>query len=252
MRKGIALIELIFAMVVIAITLLAVPNLISQTSKASNQVVTQESVSTAASQINMIMSLFWDENATDPKYNNPVLVVQHYTPGLAEANITMGGGISYFLARRVGSPKSTSRRYVVDISGNKLTATPPTMLGSDAGEALGVMDDVDDYNNTQSQLHNFTNATAINGDYKDTSIDMNTTVSYFNDSPTNIPPIPPTYNSSTVTFNNPFNNINNMKSTNIKAIEVKLTSKNNKDLGSVILRAFSCNIGSSKLKERTF
>ncbi len=245
MRKGIALIELIFAMVVIAITLLAVPNLLSQTTKASNQVVTQESVSTAASEINMIMSLFWDENATDPKYNNPVLVVGSSNPDLVEANTTISG-IAYFLARRAGSPRSTPRRYAVNISGNKLTATPPANLGIDSNDA-GEMDDVDDYNRASSQLQNFANATAINGDYKDTSIDMNTTVYYISDNPA-----PPTYNSNTLTFNNPFNNPIVANSTNIKAIEVKLTSGNNKDLGTVILKAFSCNIGSSKLKERTF
>ena len=246
MRKGIALLELIFAMVVIAITLLAVPNLIQQTTKASNQVVTQESVSTAASQINMIMSLFWDENATDPKYNNPVLVVEQSNPDLVEANKTISG-TAYFLARRAGSPKSTPRRYTVNISGNKLTATPPANLGTDTNDA-GEMDDVDDYNGASSQLQNFANAAAINGDYKDTSIDMNTTVYYISDNPAS----PATYNSNTITFDNPFNNPNNASSTNIKAIEVKLTSGNNKDLGTVILKAFSCNIGSSKLKERTF
>ena len=249
MRKGIALLELIFAMVVIAITLLAVPNLIQQTTKASNQVVTQESVSTAASQINMIMSLFWDENATDPKYNNPVLVVGQSNPDLVEANKTISG-TAYFLARRAGSPKSTPRRYTVNISGNKLTATPAANLGTDTNDA-GEMDDADDYNGASLQLQNFANAAAINGDYKDISIDMNTTVYYISDNP-DTPPIPPTYNNNIITFDNPFNNPNNANSTNIKAIEVKLTSGNNKDLGTVILKAFSCNIGSSKLKERTF
>ncbi len=248
MRKGIALIELIFAIVVIAITLLSVPNLMQQTSKASSQVVTQESISSAASQINMIMSLFWDENATNPKYNNPVLVVKQSNPSLIDANITMGG-MSYSISRRLGSPKSSPRRFAVNINGKKLTATPATKLGIDINDA-GEMDDVDDYNGATSKLQDFNNTSIINGDYKDTSIDMNTTVYYIDDNPTNFPPM---YKGNSITFNDPFNpaKITN-KSTNIKAIQIKLTSTNNKDLGTVTLKAFSCNIGSSKLKERTF
>ncbi len=248
MRKGIALIELIFAIVVIAITLLSVPNLIHQTNKASNQVVTQESISSAASQINMIMSLFWDENATNPKYNNPILVVQKTNSSLMDANITFGG-VSYALSRRLGSPKSTPRRFAVNINGKKLTATPPAKLGIDSNDA-GEMDDVDDYNGATSKLQDFNNTTTISGDYKDTSIDMNTTVYYINDNPTNMPPM---FKGNSITFNDPFNpNKVSNKSTNIKAIQIKLTSTNNKNLGTITLKAFSCNIGSSKLKERTF
>ncbi len=240
MRRAIALLELIFAIVVIGITLVSVPNLIRTTTKASNGAITQEAISNVASHIDMVMSQFWDETATDPKYNNPILVVDNGNPSLDEARDSNG----FLLGRRVGSAVTTSRRFAVDINGTKLIAS--SVLSLEAGEVEP--DDIDDFNNQTLILHNREDADVQKGDYKDSSVQITTTVNYIIDRPTNVS----NYNNSVIDFDNPFNtaNITN-RSTNIKAISVVLTSINDPKK-RVVLRGFSCNIGSSKLKERKF
>jgi len=235
MKKAIALIELIFAIVVIGITLIVVPNLIKTATKASSQAVTQEAVSNAVSHMNLILSSFWDEQSTNPKYSNPILYVKNGDTQLNEATDTNGN----LIGRRIGSPKTTSRRFATDINGNKLKATEPINFGLDNNETEP--DDIDDFNNMARTLVNIENTTATQGDYKDTTLTLSSTVSYISDQ-TN-------YNQVTINFN-PFG-ATSAQSTNIKEITVRLISPNDPSK-TVILKGFSCNIGSSKIKERVF
>ena len=237
-KKGIALLELIFSMVIIAITLISVPNLIKSTSTASKEVITQESISNAASYAAMIMSTFWDENCTDPKYANPILYVKKQDPDLQEY---ISGGV--LVGRRVGSPITTSRRFKNDLTGKRLTAS--TLLGTEASD--GEPDDIDDYNGKSLKLTVQEPTTITNGDYKDLLIQIDTTVVYINDSADS------GYDKQTVQFNNPFDSTKiETESTNIKMITLKLSSPKNDPSKQIVLRAFSCNIGSKKLKERLF
>jgi type II secretory pathway pseudopilin PulG len=267
-RKAIALIELIFAIVVIAITLLSVPNLISQTTQASNKAITQEAISNAASYASLIMSSFWDESDTDPKVGNPILVVDKNTTGLAEKEINTtinaggipdgnggiipdGNGVGenfeqptsiIGVGSRIGSALTSPRRFAIDNIGNRLTATQPDNLGQEPTDSEP--DDVDDFNNkdTYLVLESITNAKT--GDYKDTKIKISTKVVYIDDMPN------PSFNNKVIRFDNPFNNELNI-STNIKKITLTLTSDNDKNK-KIKLNSFSCNIGSGKLKERIF
>jgi len=238
MKKGIALLELIFSIVIIAIALMSVPNLMQSTSKASNKVIMQESISNAASYANMIMSAFWDENCTNPKYENPILYVQKQDSSLQEYrknDILMG--------RRVGSSMSTSRRFRNDITGKRLTASTILAKEDDDGEP----DDIDDYNNRSVMLVKRVDTSIQEGDYKDVSIKLDTTVNYISDNADD------GYDKQTVTFNNPFdpNKIENLQSTNIKMITLRLISQSDPNK-KIVLKAFSCNIGSSQLQERLF
>ena len=242
MKKGIALIELIFAIVIIGITLISVPNLMKTTAKASNQAISQESISSVASHIDMVMAQFWDENSTNPKYNNPILKVELENSSLSEASDSNG----YLLGRRVGSAISSPRRYAVDINGTKLSATPATLIGKDGNETDA--DDVDDFDNQTVSLVDRNSTPADLGDYKDQTVQITTAINYISDKPTN----GATYNLSSISFDDPFSASNiKTQSTNIKTITVVLQSSNNSNK-TIILRAFSCNIGSSSLKERIF
>ena len=236
-RNGIALIELIFAMVIIAITLLAVPNLMQTTKKSAKSVISQESISNAASYMNMIMSTFWDENCTDPKYENPILYVQKQDPNLQEQS--SGGAL---LGHRVGSAFTTSRRFRNNLSAKHLDASKLLRQEVNDGEA----DDIDDFNGKTTKLIQREVASVQTGEYKDTTITLNTKVNYIDGSADN------GFDKQTVTFNNPFSNtkIEN-RTTNIKSITLTLKSQNEPDK-KIVLRAFSCNIGSAKLKERIF
>jgi len=262
MRKAIAMIELIFAMVIIAITLLSVPNLISKTTQASKNAITQEAISNAAAQLDIALTSFWDENATVPQAGNPILVVDSNISGLQEQNITVNlkNGAKFIkVGKRAGSPKDTSRVYAIDTNtpnGARYTATPVNALGFDANDN-NITDDVDDFNNRNTTISLEAagqKATATNGDYKDTTIRMHTDVAYIDERPT-----PTTaggtqdFNNSAVSYNNPFTigNPNQNKTTNIKLITLTLTSQDDPNK-RVILRAFSCNIGSAQIKERVF
>ncbi len=237
MRSAIALLELIFSIVIIAITLISVPNLIKTTSNASKEVITQESVSNASSYANMIMSSFWDENCSDPKYENPILYVQKEDANLKELN---SSGI--LLGRRIGSAQTTPRRFRNDLSGNRLSASDTLQKEASDGEP----DDVDDFNNRSVNLVQREATSVAAGEYKDISVALASTVNYINDKADN------GYNKQTVTFNNPFDSTKiETQSTNIKLITVTLKSTNDPSK-KIVLRAFSCNIGSSKLKERLF
>ena len=269
MKKGVALIELIFAIVVIGITLMSVPNLLTTTARGSKQVITQESVSSAASHIDMALSLFWDENDTIPAYSNPILAVQSPAPGL-QAPVVNSSGIPlmpamptmpgndhplpssdmFYRNLRPGAPLSSSRKFGFDAYGNILTATLKHNLGSDGAESEP--DDIDDLNNKSYDLEEQESA-VINeeGDYIDQKIHLATKVDYISDNPTDNSGTAVNFNLSTIYYNNPFDSskVEN-NTTNVKSITVTLTSDNSKE--KVVLRAFSCNIGSSKLKEKIF
>ncbi len=273
MKKAIALIELIFAIVVIAITLLSVPNLISQTTKASNKAITQEAISNAAAYSSLIMSSFWDEQSVEPIRGNPILVVDKNTTGLTEKEVNStipngagggigggmpggipggngGGGVTIpnlpssmvGVGTRVGSAISSPRRYAVDSLGNRFQATPTDNLGLDATDSEP--NDVDDFNNKESNLTLEAPTSAKSGDYKDIKIKIETQIAYIDDAPN------PSFDNRVISFDNPFNNELNI-STNIKKIPLTLTSDNDPNK-KVVLKAFSCNIGSGKLKEKVF
>jgi len=244
MRRGIALIELIFAIVVIAFTLTAVPNLLSMSNNAAKSAITQESVSNGASNIAMIMSAYWDEQSTTNNYSNYMLntnggiwnlnQMQQLTPGIP------GVPPSILTHIRPGSYLTTSRRFAP----NDLNATLPANLGLDANDGNITKDDIDDYNGVSYSLIQRQATNASTGDYKDTNVTISTTVSYMNDSAT--------YGNNIITDFSPFNPpIDTTKSTNIKMITTTITSPNNPNK-KIILKAFSCNIGGVTYKERIF
>jgi len=300
MKRAIALIELIFSIVIIALVLTAVPNLISVANKSSKNAISQEAVSNAASHISMIMSQYWDENDTDPNIGNFVLKTDsndsNFNP--PEFNITtnntttstsnsssggngwnfppmsmpgnapmsmsgngssslpspfsflpyveinnMGGANTFIYTTRVGSYAASSRRFYIDTNGTILSATN---IGSDSDDN-NTPDDVDDYNgNTYTLItHAGQDANVSEGDYKDTLIDINTKVAYVND---NYTINSNTSNGATISYY-PYQKVN--QTTNVKLITVTLTSSND-PTKKIILKSFSCNIGSSELKERTF
>jgi len=61
MRPAIAMIELIFALVVMGITLLSAPLILSMTTKSAATAISQESIAATASNISLILTHAWDE-----------------------------------------------------------------------------------------------------------------------------------------------------------------------------------------------
>jgi hypothetical protein len=237
-RKAVAMIELIFAIVIMGIALMSAPTLISQASQGSLTVVQQEAIVAGATEIGMIMTRAWDEADTDDTNYNPILVtVENNTvPKLAEVIGIDGNGTG----KRVGIPQPSSRSFLTS-DGQRLNASA---IQADGGD----LDDIDDFDGRVTILGVQAVADATNtedGDYIDTSLQIATNVSY-NTSP-NI-----AYTAETISFNSPFNPAAN--SANIKSIITRVTSSSHDaELHTdITLRAFMCNIGSYELNRRTF
>jgi len=233
LRPAVAMIELIFAIVIMSIVMLSAPMLISTASKGGYTAIQQENIGEASSQVNIIMGYQWDENNTDESYF-PVVLTTAGNNGLYE-NITTHA--------RAGTPIQSFRKFVSS-GGERGTATPLASLGPDMND----LDDMDDFNDVV-HLDDVETSTS---DYieRNTSIDINSTITYMTDAPQ----AGENYNNSgggTLTYIPNF--IGNAGgTTNIKRIQVTLTSASGIDEleKQITLHAFSCNIGSYKLEER--
>ncbi len=228
-RPAIAMIELIFAIVVIGIVLMTAPMLIQTAAKSGYVATQQEAINEAAARVNMIMGHYWDENGTDSSERVPIL----QTGGDSElSETTCSDGT--LTGCRAGTPIESLRNFRVGAN-ERLTATSPSSLGNESDE-----DDIDDFHNPSGT--GLIEIESSNADYIDT-ISIITTVSYISDAAA--------YNQST--FNYTFNP-STTSSSNIKMIEAKLTSASSASelQKEIILRAFSCNIGEYELEERSF
>lgn len=242
MRKAIAMIELIFAIVIMGIILMSAPLLVSTATQGSYVAIQQESINEAASQVNMIMGHNWDEQNTDESLRAIILTTTNGDTGLNEVNAT-DGTISIKSGRRAGTPATSYRRFTRS-DGSEANASA---IGPDGGDD----DDIDDYNGKSIHLEEVETTTNRSDDYIETSIDINSTVAYASDSPTDGNYSDPGEADGHLTFD--FNKTSAPAgTTNIKRIEVTLTSTSGvEELEKTItLHAFSCNIGSYELEER--
>ena len=238
-RKGIAMIELIFAIVVIGIVLMSVPNLVWTAGKSGYVGIQQEAINEAASHLNMIWSYPWDERDTDEKVRAPILHVS----AAADSNLSEYGDSG----RRICTPLQSQRSFI-RADGAELDAS--TALGLESGESKGDEDDLDDFN---GEIYHLTLIETSPGDYveKGSDIDISTSVRYLNDTPGDGSYEDPGGDKD-ITFAPPASSF--ASSSNIKEIQVTLTSQSGvEELNkTIVLKAFSCNIGETDLEERHF
>jgi hypothetical protein len=236
MRQGIAMIELIFAIVIMAIVLMSAPMMISTATKSSNVSLQQESIAIAAAEIGMILTHHWDEGDTNETNSGPILL----TASIADLNEKVPTG------RRAGTPASSNRSFYTSLGGTLNTST--NLNNTEGGER----DDIDDYNGLNSTLLDSNATTTVSGDVVDRNMVIRSTVGYIYDRPSN----GATYvgSGATLTLNDPFNTAASEATSNIKSVNVVLTTTNtNEELNKTIrLNAFSCNIGTYELNERNF
>ena len=247
MRKAIAMIELIFAIVIIGITLSSAPMLMNQATKSGYVSIQQESVSAAAAQIDLVLTYNWDEvDANQSK--KAILTTTYQTAGntaLWDFNETK---------RRVGMDGNSSR-INAHFTNNVLIAAS-TVLGSEGGD----LDDVDDFNGVNNNLSVYLaeDISTSDGDYIDKNISIRTTVAYGDDVPKDVNGSESVndYNATTITFSNPFLNtsVDANKTTNIKLVSVRLTtnSANVEQDKNITFSAFTCNIGSYSSQGRDY
>lgn len=214
-RRAIAMIELIFAIVIIGITLLSIPNLIYQASESGYTTIQQESIAAAASDLSLILSREWDENGTSDEYHTPIL--------------TTTNGVTALGTR----PGARSRSFFTGIGG----PFPASAIGADVVGDINDIDDVDGITDGKVIL--------IDGgrDLIDINIRIATDVNYTSDAAT--------WNTTATTFN--FPSASSGGTTNIKKITLTLTSTSTAAEitdKKIVFNAFSSNIGSYKLERR--
>lgn len=218
LRPAIAMIELILALVIMGITLMSAPMLLSVATQSSIVALQQEGINEAASRASMIMTYPWDEADINDSCIPPVL---HVTNGDNALNINTSTN------RRIGVPLMSNSRTFVCGGRNDFNAST---LGSELGDATP--DDMDDFADTSLALEN---SGSGGKDYlEQTTVSIATVVGYKSDG--NV-----SYNSATVSYV-PGAGI---ATTNIKGIDINLTSTSSIDEleKTIVMHAFSCNIG---------
>lgn len=232
MRPAIAMIELIFALVVMGIVMMSAPMLIATAKESTSVALQQEGINEAASRINMILTYPWDQNDTNDSCIPPVL---HVTKGKLALDMVAGTG------RRIGVPiQSNSHTFVC--AGKEFNASAIAVDG---------LDDIDDFNDGPAgQTLNLVASGTGGKDYIErTTVSMVTTVQY--DQEDN-PATPPSYNAQTITYI-PSETKETTGTSNVKTITVTLTSTSGVEelQKTIVLKAFSCNIGGYEYEPRT-
>jgi len=232
LRPAIAMIELIFALMIMGIAIMSAPMLIATSIQSTDVALYQEGINEAASRAAMVMTYQWDENDVNDSCVPPVLVVANGDSLLDEVNTPTNPNTG----RRIGVPKETkSRTFLCE---NKRLNASDT-LGSESGETS--KDDLDDFN-ANTTLVNIDSASV---DYLKKTVTITTTISYISDAPSS-----GGYGSAQFSY---VPGTTSAQSTNIKQITVTVTSNTGEsELDQTItLDAFSCNIGGYKYEERT-
>ncbi len=236
LHPAIAMIELIFAIVIIGIVMMTAPMLIQQAAKSGYVAIQQEGINEAATKVNMIMGYHWDESSADELYLDPILRVTNGHNDLDAPDVNA--------SRRKGTPNESYRSFVRSDSEDNLKASLSSTFGiadvNDTDE-----DDIDDFHGSSTLF--FTGETSTSDYVEDnTTITINTTIAYNSDSLST-----GNYNQNSITYD-PFTT--GADTTNIKSIIVTLSSSSGLvELDkTIILHAFSCNIGGYKLEERSF
>jgi hypothetical protein len=242
MRRAIAMIELIFAIVILGIVMMSAPMLIATATQSSYVALQQEAIASAAAEIGMILTHHWDEGNTDPTRSASIL----YSPnGNSDLNQKSIGGIP--TGRRAGTPDSSSRRFFHSLGGIPIQTTASANLGPDGGDR----DDIDDFITVaKTALINVNSTSTLIGDVVDTGITIEVNVNYLADNPGGS-----TYRGtgSILTYHNPFSN-NIATDSNIKKVQVRLRSNSPEEelQKDIVLNAFSCNIGTFQLRQAVF
>ncbi len=235
LRPALAMIELIFTIVIMAIVLMSAPQLIRSATKSGYVAIMQESINETAAQVNMVMGYYWDEADVNENFLPPVL---HVSAGNADLDANGTTGL------RKGVPLLSLRSFIRS-DAQELNASIAADLGNDGGDR----DDIDDLIGDT----NMTLIAASSADYiENDTIKINTNVSYLSDNPTGGTYAPD--GNHKIYFSPDFSSAAPAGTTNIKRIIVTLSSTSGMDEleKSITLNAFSCNIGSNQFEERSF
>lgn len=143
MRKGVTLIELIFTMVIVAITFMVIPKLMQAISATSKTVIQEDAIFNSVTLMGLISRLAWDkENIT----NNAILNVTNQNSNF-RCNPTTGTG--YRIGGFVGG------RNCIVSDGTILSASAITSPGASGRSSYNSIEDYHGYSlGTKTQCDN--------------------------------------------------------------------------------------------------
>jgi len=242
-RPAIAMIELIFSIVIIGISMLTVPILVGQSTQSIYTSLQQESIAAAAVQISTIMSSHWDGNNTDLAITGTPVLQTTIVAGLPNCGTINPPGVTDTSGRGCRSAINPAAT---------LNARSIGANSTEGTEGL-FLDDVDDYNGQSYTIsvYRLENTSTSLGDYIDKNITISSRVIYGDDVPRLVGNAASAGGYDTVIdFSNPFRNtIAAPNSSNIKLISVNLTSASQASVlndKNITLSAFMCNIGAPR------
>ena len=144
-RKGIALIELIIAIVVMAIVFMAIPSIMEMAQKSSEVSIKQEAILLAASQMDIVSQMQWDENNTLDEGYAKILDVQDNSDS-STAN-TYARYPDTNSTYRIGGKTMNAEMGQYRRKFHDQLTFASTALGVDTGENdSSKYDDIDDFN----------------------------------------------------------------------------------------------------------
>lgn len=239
MKNGFTMIELIFTIVILAITTMAIPRMVAQTAELNIFAIKQELVMNAKTVLTQIAKVPWDSAykyvvcTTDPAAT-PAERRANANTCTNVVNIHRIPGGNAILNQRAGIINSIDQRSISD------TDAAAPIGGVSFGS--GNRNDVDDYNNYNQSMAPVVDVAGGNtsGDFLLTT-NINVVVGFVPDVLTvgnyaNSQSI--SANLATATVANP---------TNIKMIQITATD-NADPARSVVLRTYSFNIGASNIR----
>jgi prepilin-type N-terminal cleavage/methylation domain-containing protein len=239
-RQAFTLIELIFAIVIVAIIVLSIPMMTQATSKSSEGSISQEAVFAASAKLMQTLSFPWDENSSDIEQ---ILEGATVLSGVVKIP---GGTASLDFNDTVCRPGLIARRCRTDEQGREVNVSN---LGDDyptPSSMHALIRGLDDSNGTSTII-----ATSSEG-YKN-RYTLVTTIGYVSDSEdSGMNEID--YNASNPFGANSFvfSDANITAPTNLRLVTVSIYKTGDLVTPVSVLRAYGANIGEIKPTKRTY
>lgn len=238
LRPAIAMIELIFALVIMGITLMSAPMLLNTSVQSGNTATQQEAIAATASQISLVLTYPWDQNTTSAITGYGILRVANGDPELDQGT---RNDAEDMLFRRAYNAAPFD------------LATPINAAGAFPADPAPDRADIDDFDGQVQNVAVYAgeNASINNneGEYiRGNNFTLTTQIQYYDGGANNI-----NYTNNNITFNNIYNTILGAGSSNVKLISVNFqdTTGTQELNTSISLHAFTCNIGTAAPQDVT-
>jgi len=233
MHHAFTMMELIFAIVIIALVSLTIPSILMTNARQTENNLLHEAILIAATQMGQTLSYPWDERSREPDLTLATTDVLNVTNGDVALD---RNGITDF---RVGHFQEALRRRMTPDS---VARNASTTLGRSVDANTTLFDDVDDVADLNLTLNPPTSAELLGQGYKMTYT-VTGAVNYVSDTAS--------YNSKAISDFN-YSTTSPVGTTNIKMVEIRVDGSDAPNKPDIIFRAFTSNIGETDYYKRTY